>query len=79
MVLLEVADVGRRLGVVPATVRALARAGRLRVAARTPRGTRLFRLVDVETLLRERAKGELPQRSKVEGAVPPPEADRMAM
>jgi len=45
---LETADVARREGVVPATVRADVAAGRLRVAATTERGTRLFRPSDYE-------------------------------
>ena len=52
--LLEVADAARTLGRTPACVRALARAGRLRIAATTPRGTRLFRVEDVEAVKRDR-------------------------
>ena len=51
----ETADVARELKVVPATVRALARAGKLRVVASTPRGVRLFKPEDVERLRSARA------------------------
>lgn len=54
-VLFEAADVGRALGVVPATVKKLTVGGRLPVAARTPRGTRLFLPADVEELRKRRA------------------------
>ena len=49
-VFLEAADVARSLKLVPATIRWLARIGRLRVAARTARGVNLFRPEDVEAL-----------------------------
>lgn len=52
---LTTADVARLLGLVPATVRLLARAGRLPHTA-TASGTRLYRLDDVERLARERAE-----------------------
>jgi hypothetical protein len=45
--LMEVADVARAEGIVPATVRKDVVAGRLKVSAVTPRGTRLFRAMDV--------------------------------
>jgi excisionase family DNA binding protein len=48
--LLTVADAARILGVVPARVRQLANEGQLPPAATTVRGTRLFRLEDVEQL-----------------------------
>ncbi|MBI3455180.1 MAG: MerR family transcriptional regulator [Candidatus Rokubacteria bacterium] len=51
---LESADVARALGLTPAGVRVLARAGRLRVTAVTPRGGRLFRPAEVEALRRVR-------------------------
>lgn len=54
MQLLEVGDVARLLNVVPATVRMLARSGRLPVAVTTPRGARLFRAEDVEVLRQAR-------------------------
>ncbi len=54
--LLEVADVARLLNRTPSAVRALARAGRLRVAVTTPRGARLFNRADVEQLLAERSQ-----------------------
>lgn len=50
------ADVGRVLGVVPATVREMERRGELKPAARTEGGIRLFRRSDVERLARIRAK-----------------------
>jgi DNA-binding transcriptional MerR regulator len=56
MRLLEAADVARELGVTPATVRNLADAGRLPVAADTPRGVRLFEPGAVEALKQERAR-----------------------
>jgi excisionase family DNA binding protein len=52
---LTTGDVAKRLGLVPATVRLLARAGRLPHIA-TPSGTRLYRVEDVERLARERAR-----------------------
>jgi hypothetical protein len=54
MQLLEAADVGRVLRLTPAAVRLLARVGRLRVAATTPRGLRLFAPEDVEAMRRGR-------------------------
>ena len=51
---LTTADVAYRLGVVPATVRLLARAGRIPHTS-TVSGTRLFRIEDVERFARERA------------------------
>jgi excisionase family DNA binding protein len=48
--LLEVADVARTLNVTSATIRSLAKAGRLPIAAMTPRGVRLFRSEDVLAL-----------------------------
>lgn len=55
MLLYESADVARELGVVPSSVKNYAKAGLLRVAARTPRGTRLFRPVEVEQFRKARA------------------------
>jgi DNA-binding transcriptional MerR regulator len=52
--LLEAAAVGRVLGITPATVRYLARAGRLRPVAVTAGGTRLFTAADVLAFRRER-------------------------
>src|SRR5258708_24895060 len=46
LLFLEVADVARQEGIVTATVRKDVAAGHLRVAARTARGTRLFRPKD---------------------------------
>ena len=53
---LETADVAKAEGVVPATVRADVAAGRLRVAATTARGTRLFHPLDVAAYRQERAR-----------------------
>ena len=61
--LLESADVGRRVNRTAATVRWYARVGRLPVAVVTPRGTRLYRIEDVERLRRDlmqRTANELP-------------------
>lgn len=54
--LFEPGDVTRYSGgdVQPASVRRDADLGRIRVAATTPRGTRLFRAEDVENYLQER-------------------------
>lgn len=52
--LLETGDVAKLEGVGPATVRADVAAGRLRVAALTPRGVRLFRPEDAQAYHRER-------------------------
>jgi hypothetical protein len=54
--LYEVADVVRETGKAGATVRAYADSGRLPVAARTPRGLRLFRYEDVQALVAELGK-----------------------
>lgn len=48
------ADAGRILGLTPAGVRLAADTGRLRVAATTPNGGRLFLREDVEQLKRDR-------------------------
>jgi hypothetical protein len=56
---LETGDVAREEGVGPGTVRAAVAAGQLRVAAKTVRGTRLFRQEDFDAfrrLRRERGK-----------------------
>ncbi len=52
--LLETADVGRVLGLTPAGVRALVRAGRLRPSVVTPRGARLFTREIIDRLYAER-------------------------
>ncbi len=54
--LLSPSDAARILGVVPATVRAMALSGRLPPATMTESGIRLFRREDVERLAAERAK-----------------------
>ena len=54
LLLLGVADAARSLGRTPACIPALARAGRLGIAATTPRGTRLFRMKEVEAVKRQR-------------------------
>lgn len=51
--LLTTASAARRLDITPATVRQIARAGRLPFI-RTDSGQRLFRVDDVEQLARER-------------------------
>ena len=48
----ESADVARERGVTPEVVRRHAKAGRLRVAARTARGGRLYRAEDVQEYIR---------------------------
>jgi DNA-binding transcriptional MerR regulator len=50
VIYLEAADVARELGLVPQSIRHLAKIGALRVAATTPRGVKLFRPADVEVL-----------------------------
>jgi hypothetical protein len=55
--LLEPTDAGRVLGVSASRVRALADEGRLKVAAKTERGLRLFTPDDVERLKAEREAG----------------------
>lgn len=52
--LMQVAEVAARLGVTPTTVRLMEKNGKLRTAARTARGVRLFDSQEVERLLRER-------------------------
>lgn len=54
--LLESGDACHILHVGWRTLNRLAERGRLPVAARTPRGTRLFRRADVESLKRTREK-----------------------
>jgi DNA-binding transcriptional MerR regulator len=54
MTLYESSDVGRVLNLTPGMVRHLAQSGRLRVAATTPRGARLFCASDVEALRQAR-------------------------
>lgn len=52
---LSIGDAAKRLGVVPATVKAMVGRGRLRPAARTEGGIKLFRPEDVERLAATRA------------------------
>jgi DNA-binding transcriptional MerR regulator len=52
--LMETAEAGRVLKRTPATVRLLAKQGKLRVAALTGRGQRLYRREDVERLAKAR-------------------------
>jgi DNA-binding transcriptional MerR regulator len=52
--LMETAEAGRVLKVTPAMVRLLARQGKLRAAALTGRGQRLYRREDVEGLAKTR-------------------------
>lgn len=54
VIFLEAADVARELGLVPQSIRYLAKIGALRVAATTPRGVKLFRPADVEVLRQAR-------------------------
>ena len=62
---LEAGDVARELGLVPQSIRHLAKAGVLRVAATTPRGVKLFRPADVEVLKQARqAAKEMPVKRK---------------
>lgn len=67
--LLSPSDAARILGVVPATVRAMALSGRLPPATMTESGIRLFRREDVERLAAERA--EHPNRREAHAALPP--------
>lgn len=53
------ADASRVLGLTPAAVRLIVNQGRLKVAAETESGIRLFRRADVERLARSRAKSRL--------------------
>jgi len=69
---LSIGDVAKRLGVVPATVKAMVARGRLDPAARTEGGIHLFRLGDVERVRAERAErlnqqGGGDERSRAEG------------
>jgi DNA-binding transcriptional MerR regulator len=52
--LYEAADAARRVGLTPETIKRHADDGTLPLAARTPRGTRLFRPADVDRFARER-------------------------
>jgi hypothetical protein len=55
----EAADAARALEVTTDSIRLYARSGRLRVAATTPRGLRLFRPEDVKALREARAARRL--------------------
>jgi hypothetical protein len=61
---LEVSDAARCLGLGPASIRLLAKTGRLRVVATTRRGGRLFLSGDVEALrqLREEQAAQRAER-----------------
>ena len=50
LILLESGDVAKELDLVPQTIRLLTNSGALPLAARTPRGTRLFKIEDVMAL-----------------------------
>lgn len=52
--LLEPADVARLLGLMPASIHRMTAAGELSMAARTMRGTRLYRREEVERLIEQR-------------------------
>jgi DNA-binding transcriptional MerR regulator len=52
--LLESADVARILGLTPTAIRVYGSQGRLRAAAVTPRGSRLYRRRDVERFAAQR-------------------------
>jgi hypothetical protein len=67
---LESGDVARELGVVPSTVHALVRGGRLVPVATTPRGVRLFDGDEVKALRDDRAR-RLLRRSAGRRADPP--------
>lgn len=53
--LLEPCDAARLLGLMPSSIHRLTERGELPLAARTPRGTRLYRQDDVERLRERRA------------------------
>lgn len=55
MEIVTVSDAARTIGVCTATIRNWVNTGKLN-ATRTPNGTRLFLLADVERLARERSK-----------------------
>src|SRR5262245_34893124 len=63
-VLLEVADVVRRSGYMPPTVRQWVTSGQLPVYARTVRGTRLFHPADVERLMASLHPREAPRDAR---------------
>jgi hypothetical protein len=62
--LLEIGDVAKALGVTPARVRDLATEGRLPIAARTPRGTRLFEPAAIEIVRLQREAAAEERRSR---------------
>lgn len=66
--LFESADVARELKITPAMVRVHAAAGRLRAAAVTPRGTRLFRPEDVSDFKKNYRRRETPRRKSLSSA-----------
>ena len=54
--LYEIADAAKALGLSTSRVRHMSDEGKLRIAALTPRGLRLFDPVDVEALAAQRAR-----------------------
>lgn len=75
--LLAPSDASHILGVVPATVRAMAIDGRLRPVAITEGGIRLFRREDVERLAAERA-ARARAIARLEPAVPDMVSEKVA-
>ena len=64
--LLQAADAATIAGVTPAAVGRAAREGRLKIAATTPHGTRLFRVADVADYVRARkARAEASSKGAV--------------
>ncbi len=71
---LSVGDVAKRLGVVPATVKAMVARGRLQPAARTEGGIQLFCPDDIEFLAAERV--ERTGRAVADASAPADEEER---
>ena len=61
---LSTADASRVLGVTPATIRLMARRGKLPVAAMTEGGMHLFRRTAVEALARRRSRHQAARRGR---------------
>jgi len=55
--MLTCGEVGREVGLVPASIRAAERAGRIRATIRTAGGLRLFSRAEVERFKRDREAG----------------------